>query len=72
MNSPNRSDNTTCNPGEGSHLVSGGGGDGGATVGTLHLDPEFPEHVRVHVNGLCYHDSAPRWKEIMQYWKTYT
>ena len=34
----------TGHPGEGADLITCGGGDGGLTVGTLHLDPELPEH----------------------------
>ena len=56
----------TGHPGEGADLITCGGGDGGLTVGTLHLDPELPEHHVVHEARLGDHN-----RRIPSYDKTF-
>ena len=53
-------------PGEGADLITCGGGDGGLTVGTLHLDPELPEHHVVDEARLGDHN-----RRISSYDKTF-
>ena len=55
----------TGHPGEGADLITCGGGDGGLTVGTLHLDPELPEHHVVDEARLGDHNRrTPSCKSI--------
>ena len=62
---PNSCNHTASDPSEGADFITCGGGDGGLTVGTLHLDPELPEHHVVDEARLGDHNRrTPSCKSI--------